>query len=379
MTKQAIGWCFVLVTLVGLWKTSQLTAQEDTPFNVSARPTIETAEQRIDATLKQLLKTPINYDSEQLDTVLLAIADEYDIPIVFDRAALDEVAISAESEVTVSLRHVSLQAALNLIFKEPGLEDLCYVVDQEVLLITTQDKANETLLTSVYRVDDLLESDSWRFNATNQYGAPDHLIDLVVASIEYDSWQENGTGEGELQYYPPGMIVICQTRRVHDQVEKLFDKLRHTKQQILGDANRTSSAAKPATKGFFIHSKLGKNAEKSQKIIAKAIKSSVDWSEGELAENQTWIEILPDRVLVRHLPSVLNQVDMVLADMQLDKKFGGGIGGGSGGGSGGKGGGQGGSSSSSGGGDGGGGGGGGGFGIGIGGGRGGSGGGGESF
>jgi len=120
----------------------------------------------------------------------------------------------------------------------------------------------------------------------------------------------------------PGMLVITQTRHVHDQIEKLFDKLRQTKQQIQGDANRTTSAAKLVTQGFFLQVELGKNPEQTQKQIAKAIKSSVDWSEGELVENETWIEMIPNRVFVRHLPSVLNQVEIVLVDMGLIQGYG---------------------------------------------------------
>ncbi len=41
---------------------------------------------------RQPLKTPLRYDGEQLNLILEAIADEYKIPIVFDKAALDEVA-----------------------------------------------------------------------------------------------------------------------------------------------------------------------------------------------------------------------------------------------------------------------------------------------
>ncbi len=115
------------------------------------------AEEGIQAALRETLRTPLNYDGgEQLNIVLEGIADEYKIPIVFDDAALDELAISPESEVTISLRNVSLRSALNLMLKEPGLEDLTYVIDEEVLLITTEEKANETLKVKVYPVADLV-------------------------------------------------------------------------------------------------------------------------------------------------------------------------------------------------------------------------------
>ena len=72
---------------------------------------------------------------------------------------------------------------------------------------------------------------------------------------------ENGVGEGEIHFYSPGMLVISQTERVHAEIEKLLNKLRLTKQQILNDASTTASATKPITHGFAIDVELGKNPE----------------------------------------------------------------------------------------------------------------------
>lgn len=114
------------------------------------------AEERIQSALREQLRTPLEFDEEELRIIMEQIEEEYDIPIQFDRAALDEVAISPESAVTVRLRNVSLRSAMNIMFKEPGLEDLTYVIDDEVLLITTEDKANESLKVKVYPVADLV-------------------------------------------------------------------------------------------------------------------------------------------------------------------------------------------------------------------------------
>ena len=41
----------------------------------------------------------------------------------------------------------------------------------------------------------------------------DSLIDLIVSTVEYDSWMENGTGEGEIQPFPTNLsLVISQTQ-----------------------------------------------------------------------------------------------------------------------------------------------------------------------
>ena len=114
------------------------------------------AEESIQAALRETLRTPLEYDGEQLDLVLEAIADEYNIPIVFNKAALEELTISPETEVSVSLRNVSLRSALNIMLREPGLDELTYVIDDEVLMVTTEEDANESLKVKVYPVADLV-------------------------------------------------------------------------------------------------------------------------------------------------------------------------------------------------------------------------------
>lgn len=55
----------------------------------------------------------------------------------------------------------------------------------------------------------------------------DSLIDLIVSTVEYDSWMENGTGEGEIQPFPTNLsLVISQTQRVHEQIRDLLEQLR---------------------------------------------------------------------------------------------------------------------------------------------------------
>ncbi|MEM9657139.1 MAG: hypothetical protein AAF961_02150, partial [Planctomycetota bacterium] len=55
----------------------------------------------------------------------------------------------------------------------------------------------------------------------------DSLIELITSTVEYDSWMENGTGEGEIQPFPTNLsLVISQTQRVHEQIADLLEQLR---------------------------------------------------------------------------------------------------------------------------------------------------------
>jgi general secretion pathway protein D len=55
----------------------------------------------------------------------------------------------------------------------------------------------------------------------------DSLIDLIVSTVDHESWMENGTGEGEIQPFPTNLsLVISQTQRVHEQIADLLEQLR---------------------------------------------------------------------------------------------------------------------------------------------------------
>ncbi len=205
-------------------------AKETTPHSEAARQAVSAVEQ-IKTVLDSPLKTPLQYDQQPLNEIINELQETYDLPILFDNAALDEVAISPDTEVSINLRNISLRSALNLMLRHPGLEDLTYVVDEEVLLITTEEKANEKLVVQVYRVDDLVNDYSQQpgGNEKNPYSS---LVQAIMGCVEYDTWMANGSGEGTVQLMQPGLLVVSQTRRVHDQVQDLLVKLRDTRKAI---------------------------------------------------------------------------------------------------------------------------------------------------
>lgn len=315
------GECSRVMVLLSVFISQELYAQVRDAEH-SSRYSSEAAVKRIEAILNQPVRRRLSYAPEQLDIICDQLQEEYGIPIVFDKAALDEVAISPESEVSLDVDGISLRAALNLMFMEPGLEDLCYSVEDEVLLITTKDNANATLVTKVYRVDDLLGSSPPRFNDTQPTEDPESLIDVLVATIEHDSWMENGTGDGEIQYLAPGMLVVSQTRHLHEKIESLLGQIRATKQKIVGSTPATTLPPVAATQGFVLEVEFGENSEQQQQQLSEAIKKSVHWSEASTGDvKQFWIKVLPDRLLVRHVPLILAQVETVLWDMNvLDRK-----------------------------------------------------------
>lgn len=223
----------------GVAAVSDTPQTEDRPFAGSANEPSHAAHQqasaadRITKVLNSRLKSPLQFEAQPLNELINVLQTEYDIPIVIDQGALDEVAISPETEVSVNLRDISLRSALNLILRQPGLENLTFLIDEEVLLITTQEKANERLVVEVYRVDDLIRGTRQESSRSeNPYSS---LVQVITKSVEYDTWMEHGSGEGEALLMQPGLLVVTQTRRVHDEIGKLLQKLRSVRAEIDGE------------------------------------------------------------------------------------------------------------------------------------------------
>jgi hypothetical protein len=185
--------------------------------------------------LDQPLKAPLSFMQTPLSQVASVLQDEYEIPIQFDTAALDAVAASPDVEVTINIANVTLRSALDLMLKNSGGEALTYVIDKEVLQITTQEEAEKRLEVRVYRVDDLYARQQ-REQQEDRVGSGvdcfDSLIDVVTVCVEHESWAENGTGEGQISALEPGILVVAQTRRVHDKVQALLMAMREVKEQI---------------------------------------------------------------------------------------------------------------------------------------------------
>ena len=232
MLKQTLGWGCALVTIAALWTAAHLTAQEKTLADQGARYSSELAEVHINAVLNERLNTPLEYDGEQLNLILEALADEYGIPIVFDKAALDELAISPETEVSVSLRNISLRSALNIMLKQPGLEELCYMIDDEVLLITTEETATEATVTKIYRVDDFELFNEMPKGGASAWACYSPIITVITECVERDTWRTHGNGSGEICLVKPAMLVITQCPRVHHEVQRLLAELRRVRKEI---------------------------------------------------------------------------------------------------------------------------------------------------
>ncbi len=109
------------------------------------------AERKIREELKK--PTQMEFIEMPLSDVIDYLKDYHGIEIQLDKKALDDVGIGSDTPITKNLKGISLRSALRLLLKE---HSLTYVIENEMLLITTPEEADNRLVTKVYPVADLV-------------------------------------------------------------------------------------------------------------------------------------------------------------------------------------------------------------------------------
>ncbi len=289
LTVLFIAMVTVAVAVPGLYLVSAPRAAADdattTPFEpATAKPTpLETKveflppvgaiEAKIRATLDQM--TTLQFDELPLSEVFEYIGTKHDIEVVADEKAIDEAGTRLDATVRIDIKNVRLRSALGLILRR---YDLAYVIRDEVLLITTQEEAEQFLIVRTYPVGDLVPplpllparaaevvapkpeakpsaeasgetkseivvqaggggmggmgggmarvSVGRGLNPSSQYGA---LMNALTTTIAPESWDDSGGPGSVVAFQVSRSLVISQRQDVHDQVLDLLRSLRAAK------------------------------------------------------------------------------------------------------------------------------------------------------
>ena len=110
-----------------------------------------TAEKKIIAALDD--QTTLNFVDTPLVDAIQFIAQQHEIPIIVEQLALDDAGIPSDETMNLVLSGITLRSGLKILLQDL---QLTYVIEDEVMKITTVDLANERLSTRVYPVGDLV-------------------------------------------------------------------------------------------------------------------------------------------------------------------------------------------------------------------------------
>ncbi len=173
-------------------------------------------ERRIVAALQSRVRAPMDFVEQPLRDVAEILSQEYGFPIILDQAAFEAVAASPDLPITFSIHDVSLKSALNLMLKNSGGEALTYIVDNEVLVITTLEEAESHLEPIMYDIEE----------TTSLLGTKvEEMSKIISETVAQGTWEVNGTGEGTMQPIGSRFLVISQSQSVHDKIAKLLAQM----------------------------------------------------------------------------------------------------------------------------------------------------------
>jgi hypothetical protein len=157
---------------------------------------------------------------------------------------LAEANIATDVALSLTAEGCRLGTGLDLLLQP---HDLAWIVDHEVLLITTKDAANDMTLVRVYPVSDLDDGEEVGLNG-NLSGRAGSLKSALMHGAGADSWLRSG-GPGSLEYFANARaLVVSQTEKGHQQVERLLASIRQAKtQQVPNQPEPPASVANDET------------------------------------------------------------------------------------------------------------------------------------
>jgi hypothetical protein len=238
------------------------------------------------------------------------LQEDYSIPIQLDVPALEATGLSAEEKMTANIHNVSLRSALRLILKR---HQLTYIIQDEVLIITTPEEAESQLVTCVYDLRGVTED-------TSEATVGD-AIDTIVACVATETWAKNGGGEAEIRALKPGLIIVSQTQAVHEEIVGLLDTIRDVRTEkpaeMAADDAQSEDADAIVTRAYVLQAGQAADSEHLQAKIRELIVQAIpdeQWA-GRLDGGQPVIlTVMPDRVVLRHRPAIHQAVEDVLID-----------------------------------------------------------------
>jgi serine/threonine protein kinase/multidrug efflux pump subunit AcrA (membrane-fusion protein) len=167
--------------------------------------------------------TVIDLDNKSFANVIDYLKQRHKIEIQFDHKALQEAGFDINKQVTIHVRAPTLRSVLRLLLRA---ENLTYVIQDDVLLITTTDEAGNKPTTMVYPVGDLVLPQG----ASSAEDADfDSLINMITSTVQPTTWKKAG-GPGTISASKSSRtLVLSQTEEVHEDVAKLLETLRSVK------------------------------------------------------------------------------------------------------------------------------------------------------
>ncbi len=201
------------------------TFAQDSPTDVPTLPTSiplqdphdVQCEVKTESKLKQKLDQVV-FNKKPLKEVVQYLCDVGSLNLMIDETSLTDLGITEQVEVSVDLKDVTMQQALEILLAPL---EMTLFIDRDVVLLVSDDVACYRSVIVVYPIQDFL------LNAAEGDQQIDELI-RAIKCVDPDSW--DGTFPDRQVSYCAGCLLVLQTPPVHEEVELLLGALRKSNQ-----------------------------------------------------------------------------------------------------------------------------------------------------
>ena len=175
---------------------------------------------KIKAQLQRRVTLKLN--QAKLEPLAEEITKQLGVNVILDKKALEEAAFDTATPIDkVVSDPIELRHALRLLLNDLALS---YVIENDVLLITTKTAQENKQLIKKYPVGEFIRPLGSLPTQDNQDF--DSLISLLEATIQPTTWRSNG-GQGDVRPFGVlDLLIVSNTEEVHEQLEEFFAELR---------------------------------------------------------------------------------------------------------------------------------------------------------
>jgi type II secretory pathway component GspD/PulD (secretin) len=176
-------------------------------------------EARLTAALEHA--TELDFNEQPLSDVAEYLKQSHQIDVQLDRKALQAAGAGSDTPITLTVKGITLESALDLLLSDLGLT---WVIHDEVLLITSKSAAQGLIETRVYPVYDLV------MTPPGQLPSVDGLdYDALLETLAEAAPAEDGATSPIRVYKPAGALIVTRSVASHRRIEKLLSGLRRAK------------------------------------------------------------------------------------------------------------------------------------------------------
>jgi hypothetical protein len=184
-----------------------------------------------EAKIKRALseKAEFRITEKSLSDVMKTVGARLHIEIQFDMKALNDANPKIDPVQTLisrDVKDITLASALKLILQD---YNLTYLIKDEVLMITSKDEADKSMLVEFYDVRDLV----YHAKDTADPGVFEQLHDIIRETVGPPTiWQDTNPDGGAIHDFNNSdicVLVIYQTQEKHEEIAELLANLRKYK------------------------------------------------------------------------------------------------------------------------------------------------------